>query len=88
MTTSITEKDESSVDAAARAERRLWMAVVVQAVQDWCSTNAKQHAEAEVFLFGGRDDFATVCASAGLDSRHLLEKLERLKPRTDSLSVI
>jgi hypothetical protein len=72
--------DDGAVYDATSNERRLWLAVLAQAVEDWRSTNEKRHREAETFLFGGRKDFAVVCASAGLDSRHLLEKLARFKP--------
>jgi len=32
-------------------ERRLWLAVLVQAVEDWQSANLRQQREAETFLF-------------------------------------
>jgi hypothetical protein len=69
---------ERNYSAAAR-ERRLWLAVIAQAVEDWRSVNLKRQREAEAFLFGGRKDFECVCASAGLDARNLVDKLARLR---------
>jgi hypothetical protein len=71
--------DGEKFHSAAGHERRLWLAVIAQAVEDWRSVNQKRQREAETFLFGARKDFECVCASAGLDARNLLDKLARLK---------
>lgn len=63
------------------AQRRLWTAVLVQAVEDWRSNNVRRQREAEEFLFQSQEDFERVCAGAGLDSSHLRAKLLRIKPR-------
>lgn len=60
-------------------ERRLWLAVLVQAVEDWRSANRRRRCEAEVFLFANQKDFAFVCSSAGIETGSLLPKLARLK---------
>lgn len=63
----------------AMLERRLWLAVIVQAVEDWRSTNMRRRNEAEAFFFHSRNDFASVCAKAGISEGSLLPRLQRLK---------
>jgi hypothetical protein len=60
-------------------ERRLWAAVLLLAVDEWRSNNARAHREAEVFLFEGGKDFETVCHGAGLDPSTLRTRLKRLR---------
>lgn len=62
------------------AERRLWTAVLLQAMEDWRSGNMRRQREAAEFLFESREDFERVCAGAGLDSGALRSKLHRMKP--------
>lgn len=49
------------------AERRLWTAVVVHAVEDWKTGTLRARREAQQFLFENSQDFELVCAGAGLD---------------------
>lgn len=63
------------------AERRLWTAVIVHAVQDWLSGSARDHREAHRFLFEDESDFNEVCARAGMEPSHLRVKLLRLGRR-------
>ena len=73
-------------DAASRnttnndpfAERRLWLAVVMQAVVDWRNGTLKSRRLAQQFLFGKADDFEIVCTNAGLDANHLRSKLLKI----------
>jgi hypothetical protein len=60
------------------SQRRLWTAVLLQAIEDWTSTNMRRQREAEKFLFKSQDDFARVCKSAGLEPGSILSKLQRL----------
>ena len=62
------------------AERRLWTAVLLQAMEDWRSGNMRRQREAAEFLFESREDFERACAGAGLDSGALRSKLHRMKP--------
>jgi hypothetical protein len=48
-------------------ERRLWAAVLLQAVEDWRSNNIRANRAAEEFLFKSALDFETVCHGAGFD---------------------
>ncbi len=65
--------------ATGHPERKLWMAVLVQAVEDWQSNNMQRHREAETFFFQCGEDFACVCSSAGLDAQALKQRLANLK---------
>lgn len=61
------------------ADRRLWTAVLLQAMQDWRSGNARRQTEAEEFLFECKEDFELACLGAGLDPAALRSKLHRMK---------
>lgn len=60
-------------------ERRLWCAVLVQAVEDWRSANIRRQREAEAFLFRNEKDFTSVCMSAGIEAGSLLPELTKMK---------
>jgi len=60
------------------SQRRLWTAVLLQAIKDWTATNMRRQREAEKFLFQSKDDFARVCKRAGLEPGSILRKLQRL----------
>lgn len=74
------ENDVEFLCATGHPERKLWMAVLVQAVEDWQSNNMQRHREAEAFFFQCGEDFACVCSSAGLDAQGLKQRLAKLKP--------
>jgi hypothetical protein len=79
--------DEGLLCATGDLERKLWLAVLVQAVEDWRSNNMQRHREAEAFFFQCGEDFACVCSSAGLDPQSLKERLEKLKPAAQAAPV-
>lgn len=60
------------------AERRLWTAVIVHAIQDWLSGSVRDHREAQRFLFEDEGDFNEVCSRAGMEPSHLRARLLRL----------
>jgi hypothetical protein len=60
-------------------ERRLWAAVLLQALGDWNSSNARHRKEAETFFFERPEDFARVCRGAGLAPNSVLARLRRMK---------
>jgi len=64
----------------ALLERKLWLAVLLQAIEDWRSANIRRQREADSFLFQSQKDFGCVCAKAGVSPGSLLPKLERLRP--------
>ncbi len=59
-------------------ERRLWTAVLLQAVEDWRSNNMRAYEAANAFLFHGGEDFDRVCQGAGFEPSALQSKLRRL----------
>lgn len=59
-------------------ERRLWTAVLLQAVQDWQSNNVRAHREAESFLFKRPVDLESICYRAGLNPAVFQSKLKRV----------
>jgi hypothetical protein len=67
-------------DSGARAESRLWQAVIVSTIQDWISGPLRLKRQAEEYIFSENSDFPTVCQSAGMDANQLRRKLLRLRP--------
>ncbi len=61
------------------SERRLWTAVLLQALEDWKSSNMRRSAEAEKFFFQSGPDFAKVCLAAGLAPDSVSSRLGRMK---------
>jgi len=61
-------------------ERRIWLAVLVQALEDWRSANLRRHREAQTFLFSSQKNFVSVCANAGIDAGSLFRKLASRTP--------
>jgi hypothetical protein len=63
------------------SERRLWTAVLLNAVSDWRTGTLRAQREAQDFLFNDDQDFATVCSAAGLDSTDFRVRLARVGRR-------
>jgi hypothetical protein len=63
------------------AERRLWMAVIVGAVEDWRGGTLRARREAEKFLFEDDGDFKRVCDCAGLEATSFRAGLLRIGKR-------
>jgi len=73
------ESNFSDLGEGRDPERRLWAAVLLQAVEDWRSNNMRAHRAAEAFLFNSGIDFETVCQGAGFDPVNFQSKLRRLR---------
>lgn len=72
---------QSNVTEDLISERRLWTAVIVNAVEEWRGGSLRARREAQEFLFDSEADFEMVCAGAGLnaeDFRRRLLKVGRL----------
>jgi hypothetical protein len=65
------------------AERRLWTAVVVSAVEEWRSGSLRARQEAQQFLFENKQDFELVCAGAGLDPNDMRMRLMKIGRMVD-----
>ncbi len=76
--------DETSICASEHSGdevgvRRLWSAVLLQALEDWQSNSLGRQSEADRFLFHSQADFANACNNAGLDPLSVTNKLNRMK---------
>jgi hypothetical protein len=69
---------QTEVTEECIAERRLWLAVITLAVEDWRSGTLRARREAQKFIFEDRADFESVCARAGLDPESLRSKLSKI----------
>jgi hypothetical protein len=83
MSLSAQFSSQECVTEESIGERRLWMAVVAMAVEDWRTGALRSQREAQRFLFENNEDFNAVCASAGLDPSSLRSKLLRIGHRVE-----
>lgn len=60
------------------SERRLWTAVIVNAVEDWRNGTLRARREAQDFLFNSDKDFEMVCTAAGLNWQDFRAKLTKI----------
>jgi hypothetical protein len=74
---------ENTATEETIAERRLWTAVLVHAVEDWRRGTLRARRQAQQFLFEDDQDFSAVCASAGLDPGNLRARLIRTGTRLE-----
>lgn len=61
----------------AIAERRMWLAVILLAIEDWKSGTLRVRREAQKFLFDEQNDFESVCANAGVNPENLRAQLRK-----------
>lgn len=69
-------------------ERRLWLAVVVQAVEEWRDGTLRDKRLAQQFLFDDSNDFQAVCANAGLDAENLRSKLLKIGRKVNATGTL
>ena len=60
-------------------ERNLWVAILLQALEDWQTGTLMRRRDADLFFFKCERDFAAVCRGAGLDPAIVLGKLQGMK---------
>jgi hypothetical protein len=60
------------------SERRLWTAVLVNAVEDWRNGTLRARREAQDFLFNSDQDLEMVCTAAGLNWQNFRGKLSKI----------
>jgi hypothetical protein len=72
----VTTQDQT--DHSELSERRLWAAVLLQAVEDWRSGNFRERTEAQKFFFGNSSDFTTVCRGAGFEPDYVIRKIKNM----------
>ena len=68
MASQVSLDTQNNVTEELISERRLWTAVLVNAVEDWRGGPLRARREAQEFLFESDVDFEMVCAGAGLDA--------------------
>jgi hypothetical protein len=81
MTAQVSSEMHNTVTEELISARRLWTAVLLNAVEDWRNGTLRAKREAQEFLFDNKEDFDMVCTAAGLDSgdfRVRLLKIGRL----------
>lgn len=79
---------EKSLMQGLGIERRLWLAVVVQAVEEWRSGTLRNKRLAQEFLFDDSNDFQSVCANAGLDPQNLRSKLLKIGRKVNATGTL
>jgi len=67
MTAQVYGNDLNTVTEGLISERRLWTAVLVNAIDDWRTGTLRARREAQDFLFNNDEDLDMVCSGAGLD---------------------
>jgi hypothetical protein len=81
--TQIHAVSSDSVTEEFIGERRLWTAVIVNAIEEWKAGTLRARRAAQHFLFETDDDFNGVCACAGLDPSYLRSKLLKIGRRVE-----
>ncbi|MGH9747014.1 MAG: hypothetical protein ACRD59_13010 [Candidatus Acidiferrales bacterium] len=74
-------REQEGITEQSISERRLWTAVIVNAVEDWQSGTLRARREAQQFLLEDSQDFPAVCANAGLDPATLRARLLKIGKR-------
>jgi len=83
MLENMATRTEGSPTEDCIGERRLWVAVLVAAVEEWRDGTLRERREAQKFLFEDHQDFDRVCASAGVDSSAFRSSLLRIGKKID-----
>jgi hypothetical protein len=78
MTAQVYADSNNSVTEEMISERRLWTAVLVNAVEDWRGGTLRARREAQSFLFNSDKDLEMVCSGAGLDWSDFRVRLLRI----------
>lgn len=81
MMTGAARRESNEISEGFIAERRLWTAVLVMAVEDWQSGSLRAKRAAQEFLFENDTDFDQVCAGAELDPTTMRAKLLKIGKR-------
>jgi hypothetical protein len=74
---------QSNVTEDLISERRLWTAVIVNAVEEWRGGTLRARREAQEFLFDSDADFEMVCAGAGLNAEDFRRRLLKIGRRIE-----
>jgi len=83
MTAQVKVDMHNTVTEELISARRLWTAVLLNAVEDWRTGTLRARREAQEFLFENDEDFEMVCTAAGLDSNDFRVRLLKVGPRIE-----
>jgi hypothetical protein len=83
MTAQVNVDTRNTVTEELISARRLWTAVLLNAVEDWRTGTLRARREAQVFLFENDEDFEMVCSAAGLDSNDFRIRLLKIGRRVE-----
>ena len=83
MASRVSLDTQNNVTEELISARRLWTAVLVNAVEDWRRGGLRVRREAEEFLFESDADFEMVCAGAGLDAGDFRARLLKIGSRIE-----
>ena len=83
MTAQVNVDMHNTVTEELISARRLWTAVLLNAVEDWRTGTLRARREAQVFLFENDEDFEMVCTAAGLDSNDFRARLLKIGRRVE-----
>lgn len=81
MEGTVRKQTQQAVTEEYIGDHRLWLAVIVRAVEDWRSGTLRVRREAQKFLFEDDKDFNRVCAGAGLEPSSLRASLLKIGHR-------
>jgi hypothetical protein len=84
MTAQVSVEMHNAVTEEMISARRLWTAVLVNAVEDWRNGSLRARREAQEFLFDNDEDFEMVCTAAGLDSSDFRNRLSKVGQRVEA----
>jgi hypothetical protein len=84
MTAQVSAEMYNAVTEEMISARRLWTAVLVNAVEDWRNGSLRARREAQEFLFENDRDFEMVCTAAGLDSNDFRTRLLKIGRRVEA----
>ena len=83
MTAQLDADTHNNVTEELISARRLWTAVILNAVEDWRNGTLRARREAQEFLFDNDEDFEMDCTAAGLDSHDFRARLLKLGHRVE-----
>jgi len=84
MTAQISSEMHNAVTEELISARRLWTAVLLNAIEDWRNGTLRAQREAQSFLFDNDEDFAMVCSNAGLDFGDFRPRLLKIGRRVEA----
>jgi hypothetical protein len=84
MTAQVSSEMHNAATEELISARRLWTAVLLNAVEDWRNGTLRVSREAQTFLFDYDEDFAMVCNNAGLDVGDFRVRLLKVGRRVEA----